>query len=121
MGEGSKNTMTSLNPLPPSKREKNRYLVYELKSDAPVSSEAIGKEIWKTALDFLGELGVSSSSLRVVDFDETKQKGIIKVNHTAIEEARMTLALVKEVEKKKVALKVLGVSGILKKARAKWF
>ena len=113
--------MTSLNPLPSSKREKNRYLVYEVLSESPISSEAIGKEIWKTALDFLGELGVSRSSLRVVEFDEKKQKGIIKTNHTSIEESRMTLALVKEVSGKKVALKVLGVSGILKKARAKWF
>jgi ribonuclease P/MRP protein subunit POP5 len=113
--------MTTLNPLPPSKRERNRYLVYALRSEKPVKGEDIGRAIWKTALDFLGELGVSKSSLRVVDFDEKKQKGIIKVNHNSVEEARMTLALVKEVNKHKVALNVLGVSGILKKARGKWF
>jgi ribonuclease P/MRP protein subunit POP5 len=113
--------MTSLNPLPPSKREKNRYLVYEVNSEKPVKGEDIGRAIWKTALDFLGELGVSRSSLRVVDFDEKKQKGIIKVNHTSVEEARMTLALVKEINKQKVALKTVGVSGILKKAKGKWF
>ena len=112
--------MTVLNPLPPAKREKNRYLVYEVKSEQPVKSEDIGREIWKVALDFLGELGVSRSSLRVVDFDEGKQKGVIKVNRASVEEARMTLALVKEVSKQKVALKTVGVSGILKKARGKW-
>lgn len=112
--------MTSLNPLPSSKRERNRYLVYEVLSDSPVKGEDMGKAIWKTALDFLGELGVSRSSLRVVDFDENKQKGVIKVNHLSVEEARMVLALIKEVNKSKVALNVLGVSGILKKARSKW-
>ena len=112
--------MTSLNPLPPAKRERNRYLVYSVTSEKPVKSEDIGREIWKTALDFLGELGVSRSSLRVVDFDEKKQKGIIKVNHMSVEEARMTLALVKEVNKQRVALQVVGVSGILKKAKGKW-
>ena len=64
--------MTTLNPLPSSKRERNRYLVYEALSDSSVSAEAVGKAIWKTALDFLGELGVSRSSLRVVEWDEKK-------------------------------------------------
>jgi len=113
--------MESLNPLPPSKRERNRYLVYEVfASEFPLRSEDMGKAIWKTALEFLGELGVARSGLRIVDFDETKQKGIIKVNHTSVEEGRVVLSLVKEINKKKVALRVVGVSGILKKARGKW-
>lgn len=112
--------MTSLNPLPPAKRERNRYLVYEAHAASPVSGEDIGKAIWASALSFLGELGVSRSGLRVVDFDEKKQKGIIKVNHTSVEEARVVLALVKEVNKKPVALRVVGVSGIIKKAKGKW-
>jgi len=107
--------------LPPSKREKNRYIVYEVfASDSQVSGEEIGKAIWKTGLEFLGELGVAKSGLRVVDFDETKQRGVIKVNHTHVEEGRMLLALVKEANRKKLALRVVGVSGILKKARGKW-
>lgn len=113
--------MESLNPLPPSKRERNRYLVYEVfVSESPVKGEDIGKAIWKTALEFLGELGVARSGLRIVDFDEAKQKGVIKVNHTSVEEGRVVLSLVKEINKKKVALRVVGVSGILKKARGKW-
>jgi len=112
---------TTLNPLPSSKRERNRYLVYEALSHEKLTGEAVGKAVWKTALDFLGELGVSRSSLRVVEWDEKKQRGIVKVNHTSVEEARTVLALVKDVDKKPVALHVLGVSGILKKARGKWF
>ena len=91
-----------------------------LRPESPIKSEDIGKAIWKTALEFLGELGVARSGLRIVDFDEAKQKGIIKVNHTSVEEGRVVLSLVKEINKKKVALRVIGVSGILKKARGKW-
>lgn len=113
--------METLNPLPPSKRERNRYLVYEVfSSESPVHSEDIGRAIWKAALELLGELGVARSGLRVVDFDERKQKGVIKVNHTSVEEGRLVLSLVKEVNKKKLGLRVIGVSGILKKARGKW-
>ncbi len=111
---------TTLNPLPSSKRERNRYLVYEALSQSDICSEDIGRAIWKAALDFLGELGVSRSGLRVVEWDEKKKRGIIKVNHTSTEEARMVLALVQEAGRKPVALHVIGVSGILKKARKKW-
>lgn len=111
---------TSLNPLPPSKRERNRYLVYAVASDAPAKADEIGKAIWASALGFLGELGVARSGLRIVDFDEKKQRGIIKVGHKSVEEGRVVLALVKEVNKRPVALRVTGVSGILKKAKGKW-
>lgn len=112
--------MTSLNPLPPSKRGKNRYLVYHVRSEEPVTGEGIGKAVWKTALEFLGELGVSRSGLRIVEFDEKAQKGIVKADRSSVEEARAVLALVKQAGGERVALNVLGVSGILKKARAKW-
>ena len=95
-------------------------MVYEAVSDSRITGEEIGTAIWKTALEFLGELGVSKSSFRIVDFDEKRQKGIVKVNHSSVEEARVVLALRKEVNKKPVALRVLGVSGILKKAKSKW-
>ncbi len=111
---------TSLNPLPSAKRERNRYLVYSVASESPIKGEDIGKAIWASALSFLGELGVARSSLRVVDFDENKQSGIIKVNHKSVEEGRLVLALVKEVNKRPVALAVTGASGILKKAKGKW-
>jgi ribonuclease P/MRP protein subunit POP5 len=111
---------TSLNPLPPAKRERNRYIVYEVLSDSPASGEEMGKAIWASALSFLGELGVSRSGLRVVDFDEKKQKGVVKATHNHVDEVRVALSLVKEAGKKPVALHVVGVSGILKKARGKW-
>jgi ribonuclease P/MRP protein subunit POP5 len=111
---------TSLNPLPPSKRERNRYLVYTVTSDSSVKGDEIGKAIWASALQLLGELGIARSGLRVVDFDEKNQTGVIKVNHRSVEEARLVLALVKEVNKKPAILTVIGVSGILKKARGKW-
>ena len=112
--------MDTLNPLPPSKRESNRYLVYEVTAGGPVSGEDMGKAIWASALSFLGELGVARSGLRVVDFDDKKQKGVIKVGRASVDEGRMVLALVKEAGRQKVALRVMGVSGILKKARGKW-
>lgn len=112
--------MTSLNPIPPVMRARNRYVVYEAICERPLRREDVGKAVWRETLTFLGELGASRSALRIVEFDEKKQKGIIKVDHKHVDEAKVALALVREINKKPVILNVLGVSGILKKARCKW-
>lgn len=112
--------MTVLNPLPSSKRERNRYLVFEVISNGKFNKTEISKAIWRSALQFLGELGASKLSLRLVEWDENNQKGILKVNHKGVQETRASLTLIKEIEKSKVILHVLIVSGILKKARKKF-
>jgi len=109
--------MTVLNPLPPAKRETNRYLVFEVISKGKSSKTEISKAIWASALQFLGERGAGKLSLRLIDWDEKKQKGILKVNSKGLQEARASLALIKEIEKSKAIFHVLTVSGILKKAK----
>jgi RNase P/RNase MRP subunit POP5 len=109
--------MTVLNPLPPSKRETNRYLVFEVISEGGFSKTDISKTVWRSALQFLGELGASKLSLRLIEWDEKNQKGILKVNSKGVQEARASLTLIKEIEKNKTIFHVLTVSGILKKAR----
>jgi len=108
---------TVLNPLPSSKRERNRYLVFEIVSDLKFGMGDVSKAVWRGVLDYLGELGASRTSLRMVDWDQSTQKGTIKVSHKSVAEVRAALALVKEIDRKPVAFHVMSVSGILKKAR----
>jgi len=112
---------TILNPLPSSKRERNRYLVFELISESGTKFDmgSVSKAVWGAVLDYLGELGASKTSLRMVDWDTKTQKGTIKVSHKSVAAVRAALALVKEIEKKAVMFHVKTVSGILKKARAR--
>jgi len=109
-----------LKPLPPTLRERNRYLTLELLSDSNFGREELIKAIQNSCLNFLGELGTSKTSLWLLDWDERKRKGILKVNHKSVDEVRASLALIKEINKKPCILHVLGVSGTVKKAREKF-
>lgn len=107
-------------PLQPTLRERNRYIVFELRSEGKLDRKQVTKSLWNTVLRFLGELGASETSLWLIDWLPDKQKGILKVNHKSVTPVQAALALLKEVDKKPVLPRVLGVSGTIKKAREKW-
>ncbi|MFH1722568.1 MAG: Rpp14/Pop5 family protein [Candidatus Altiarchaeota archaeon] len=109
-----------LNPLPPTLRERNRYLAFKVEGSRSFGSEEVGRSIWAVSLRFLGELGVSKTSLRIIEFDEKKQKGIVKCTHKTVAEVRAAIAVISEIEKTKAAVRVIGVSGTIKKAKKEY-
>lgn len=109
--------MTTLNPLPPSKRDRNRYMLFEAISEGRFNKAGVSQAIWASALQFLGELGASKLNLKLVEWDEGDQVGILKVDHRGVDGARAALALITEIEKNKLIFHVLKVSGILRKSR----
>jgi ribonuclease P/MRP protein subunit POP5 len=121
--------MPTTKPLPPTLREKNRYLAFEFisegrREDSKTSSfsrNEVQRAIWSNALKFLGELGVSKTSLWLIEWNESKQKGILKTNRKSVDEVRAAFALIKEINGKRVIPHILGVSGTIKKTREKFF
>ena len=109
-----------LKPIPPTQRERNRYLAFETISDSPFKRDEIIRAIQNSCLNFLGELGTSKTGLWLMDWDGRKKKGILKVTHKTVDEVRASMALVKEISRKPCILRVLGVSGTVKKAREKF-
>lgn len=103
--------------LKPTLREKNRYLSFELLSGRKAVREDVVKAVWSVALRFLGELKASSMSLWIMDWDDAAQRGILKVNHKSIKDLRTGLSMLSAVGGAQAAVRVLGVSGTLKKAR----
>ena len=94
----------------PSLKERNRYLVFEVKE----KKKDIKKDIWKGCLDFLGEFGCGEAGLWFLNdkWDEKKRKGILKVNNKYVEKVRFALSLNN--------IHTIGVSGTLKKAEKKF-
>jgi len=112
------------NLLKPTLREKNRYIAFEIISDVKFARDEIVKAVWNACLRFLGEKGASGTSLWIMDWDEEKQRGIIKVNHKAVDDVKAALALMPEIKKEdgnryKAVYRTLTVSGTLKKVREK--
>jgi len=107
-------------PLLPTLRERNRYMVFEIVSDSKFKRDEILKSVWGSVSRLLGEFETGKTSLWLTEWDEKTQKGILKANHKSIDKVRAAIALIKEIDKKPVIFHVLGISGTIKKAKAKF-
>ncbi len=55
--------------LPPTLREKKRYVAFRVESEEPVSKEEISRAIWVHTLSILGEVQSSTLGLRALDYE----------------------------------------------------
>ncbi len=109
-----------MKPLLPSLKEKKRYIVFEIISEKKLSEKIVIDEINKKILSFLGELGIAKSGFVLLKDSIKKTKGIIRTNLKYQDEVKMALSLIKKIGNDKVIVNVVGVSGILKKAKSKF-
>lgn len=106
----------------PSLKEKRRYIVYEIISDKNTNFNFndVHKEIKNKILAFLGEN--SASKAGVIMLNEWKNnKGIIKVNNKYVDMVRTSLMLIKNINNENVIVRTKGVSGLLNRAKLKYF
>ena len=108
-----------MKPLLPSLREKKRYIVFEIIGNK-IDKKKAEKEIYSNVLKFLGELSVSRANVKILGDSWANNKGIIRVNVKYLNEFKMALGLIKKLNNKKIIINVIGVSGILKKAKSKF-
>ncbi|MDD2440448.1 MAG: Rpp14/Pop5 family protein [Methanosarcinaceae archaeon] len=104
--------------LLPSLRPRKRYLAIELISNAEPSRGEFSREIYFAACSLLGDAAVSECDLKVLGFEAGL--GIIQCAHTKLSETRAALAALTQVNRKKAAVHVLGVSGTIKGATEKF-
>ncbi|MBD3309763.1 ribonuclease P protein component 2 [Candidatus Woesearchaeota archaeon] len=115
--------MKKIKPLLPSLREKKRYLAFEIASKKEIKDiSAISDAIWKSSLEFLGESGCAKAGIMILKdrYNKEKQRGLIRVSSKHVENLKASLALTKQVQGRKVIIKSIGVSGIIKKAEQKY-
>lgn len=112
----------SLQSLPKSLREKQRYLVFDIICEQDREIGQVVDAVWESMLELLGESGVAKADPWVLEdlFDSEAQRGGMKVNRDAVHEVRAALTLVQEIGGEKAALKVLGVTGTMDSARKKY-
>ncbi|MCA9478373.1 MAG: hypothetical protein KC535_04450 [Nanoarchaeota archaeon] len=107
--------MIKLKGLKPSLREKKRYIVYQVNSKDSISMKSFQDELIKKVTQLLGVF--TPAGLLPVKFDDKKKRGIIRVNHTAVDLVRSSFVLIDKIGPSEVTLSTLGVSGILRKAK----
>ena len=113
--------MLKLKPLRPAFREKKRYIVYEVKAENKVNMFQMQQSLVKELNSMLGIFDSATAGILPLKFDKETQRGILKVNNTAVERVRACFALIKEIDNTKLQIKTKGVSGIIKIAKEKFF
>ncbi|MEW6062808.1 MAG: Rpp14/Pop5 family protein [Nanoarchaeota archaeon] len=109
-----------LKRLLPSLRDKKRYIVFELIAKGGLDYNMAKKGIKESISWLIGELGMAKAGLRFLD-EWKNNKGIITVNRSYVDETRVGMSLVKNISNIDVIVRTVGVSGILKKAKARFF
>lgn len=104
--------------LLPSLRQKKRYVVFEVVSDKCFSLSEVQEAVENSLSKFLGDWGLAKASPILIKekWNETKQRFVIKVNHTFVDELKSALILNKKIKNTPALIKSIVTSGTLKKA-----
>jgi ribonuclease P/MRP protein subunit POP5 len=111
-----------LKTLPPTMREKERYIIFSIESDESFDLGDTVKAIWSEFISFLGENEVAKVNPWIMGdlFSQDKQVGGIRVNKDYVSECRTALALIDSINGTRVCIHVIGVSGTIQSARDKY-
>ncbi|MBC7085604.1 MAG: ribonuclease P [Methanomethylovorans sp.] len=104
--------------LPPSLRERKRYLIIEIITEHDVSREELIREIFAATGSLYGDIGSSECGLKLLNFE--KQKGILRCSHMMTEKTRAALATITSIGGQRAIVHVLGISGTIKGATKKY-
>ena len=110
--------MEKLKPLIPTLREKKRYVSFEIisKDDACFEYPEVTRAIRESYKALYGETGEAKAGLLVIPKKYKDNKGVIRVNNKSKDKLLLSLAMIKEINKKEVIIRSLITSGMISKA-----
>lgn len=106
--------------LPPTLRDKQRYIAFQVIGERTFKSGEIKKAIWEASLRVLGELGTAKAKIWFIRFDEKSQTGIVRCDRDYVEQVRFALTMLTQINGSKVIMRTLGVSGTIKRLKMKF-
>ncbi len=112
-----------LKTLIPTLRERERYIAFQIISENPISYIDLEKNLWDVMEEFLGEYGLSKTSLWLIKnlYDSKNQMGIVKCNHKSLTQVLACLGLISRLGESRVVFKILKISGTIKGLRVNLF
>jgi len=113
--------MKNLKILPPTLRERKRYIAFQVISEEPITYSDLEAAIWNVTLDFLGEYGVSKTSLWLLKdtWNPKKQIGILRCNHKSVQSVIACLGLIDRLGDNRISFKILNISGTINSIKRK--
>lgn len=108
--------------LPASLRPRKRYIIFQVISEKPVDYIELVGAIWRTFLNFLGEMKTSEMNFWLIKnlYDQKNQRGVIRCSPDQVEYARAALALIDQIGETKALIKINTVTGTIRSAKKKY-
>ncbi len=107
-----------LKTLPPTLREKKRYISFKIIYHKELSGSEVVYLIRNAILNYYGVWGTSKSNPWLIDY--THPKGLLRVNRDEVDFVKSALITVNEYKNQPINIVILGVSGSIKKSRIKF-
>ncbi|WP_457612244.1 Rpp14/Pop5 family protein [Methanocaldococcus sp.] len=107
-----------LKPLPPTLREKKRYIAIKILYDGEIKEGELINLIREASLNFYGCWGTSKANPWLVYFNYPY--AIIRCQRDNVDFVRSSLILIREFKDKPINIICLGVSGTIRKAKIKF-
>ncbi len=103
-----------MKPLLPTLKEKKRYVKYQVITASPLRRD-VSDELLQRLRRTLGVFGSAEAGLLSIHYDTRTQTGVLRTSVAALPKVRAALLLTTFLSRTRVAIRTLGVSGILKK------
>lgn len=107
--------MIKLKGLKPTLREKKRYIVYHVETTDSIDMKTFQDSLITRVQELLGVF--MPAGILPIKYDSEKKRGILRVNHTAVDYVKSSFVLINNIHNIPVSINTIGVSGILKKAK----
>ncbi|MHC1611017.1 MAG: Rpp14/Pop5 family protein [Candidatus Methanospirareceae archaeon] len=104
--------------LPPSLRERRRYLRFEVISEREIDKRELLKAIWDSLYGLYGDVVASESKIWLIEYHKGEKNGvgILRCAHDKTDEVRASLACIHSVNGAQVGIRVIKTSGTIKGA-----
>ncbi|WP_292460861.1 Rpp14/Pop5 family protein [Methanothermococcus sp.] len=107
-----------LKTLPPTLREKKRYISFKILYYKELSGSEVVNIIRTAIINYYGVWGCSKSNPWLIDYNHPK--GLLRVCRDEVDFVKSALILFNEYKKHPINIIILGVSGSIKKSRKKF-
>ena len=102
-----------------SLKEKKRYIAFEIDSESGLNKSDVIKAVDDSCRGFIGEYGYGKAGVMVVNDTVNGEKGVVRVDSKYVDMVKISLGMIREINKTKVAFRNVKTSGALGKVKQK--
>ena len=96
---------------------RKRYILFEVISDGSINENKVENAVLTAIKRLFGEFGLSEAHPKLLTEFSIKNRHVLLVDHRYTQKAKLAMALIKEINEKKVIFKTDKVYGTLKKIK----